>query len=682
MSPLTSQRPVEEIVHLSMLGKGVGELLGKEWLLTNRRGSYAASTVIGCNTSGYHGLLTGSVSPLVNRVVALSGCLETVVCGQQAFQFSTFEFGDKLIPTGYAYLREFWRDTGVHFLYDLNPIEVHKAIYLARESDSVIVEYTFRNVSEPTELLLRPFAALRDFHGLQKSSAKLTCRPFDWGVLVRHEAGGGELLICCPTLRFHSDPQWWFNFTYPVNRARGLDGVEDLWAPGIFRGRITSASRVVFQARFGEHFQPGEGLLLDAESVKADLADHQGEVIRAAGAQSRIEKVLSLAADQFIVTRGDPAAERVSIVAGYPWFADWGRDAFIALPGLLLTTGRHDEARSVLNTFAAAAGEGMIPNVFDDHTGTAHFNSVDASLWFIRAAFKYLDATGDLESFSREMLPAIRWIIESYHNGTRFGIRADSDGLIAAGDPETQLTWMDARYDGITFTPRYGKAVEVNALWHSVLCRMKQLCERQGLPGAGRYAQMAAKVGDSFAKVFWNEERGYLNDTVMLDGSNDTSLRPNQVFAVSLAYGPPLSRQQQRTVVHVVEGELLTPYGLRTLDRHNASYHGRYEGSPRERDEAYHQGTVWPWLMGPFVEAYLKVHDFSVAARRKASQMLEPLVRHATEDGCLGSLCEIFDGDPPHRPVGCFAQAWSVGELFRAYRMTAQPPAAGDLRAK
>jgi predicted glycogen debranching enzyme len=670
MSSLTAQRPGEDIVHLSARGRDIEELLSKEWLLTNHRGSYAASTVVGCNTSGYHGLLIGSVSPLVNRVVALSGCLESVVCGRRVFELSTFEFGDELIPAGYTYLREFWRDSGAHFLYDLDPIEVHKAVYLARESDSVIVEYTFRNVRGPTELLLRPFAALRDFHGLQKSYARLTCRCLDWGVLVRHEAGGGELLMCCPTMPFENDPQWWYNFTYRVNKARGLDGVEDLWTPGVFRGRVNSTSRIVFQARFGERFQPGEGLLLDAEAVKSDLVEHQREVIRSAGDKSRIETVLTLAADQFIVTRGHPAAERTSIVAGYPWFADWGRDAFVALPGLLLATGRHGEARSVLNTFAAAASEGMIPNLFDDRAGTAHFNSVDASLWFIHAAFEYLDATGDMDSFPRELLPVIRWIIDSYHNGTRFGIHADSDGLITAGDYSTQLTWMDARYDGITFTPRHGKAVEINALWHSALSRMSRLCERERLPDAGRYAQMAAHVGDSFPKAFWNEECGCLNDAVLPDGSVDASLRPNQIFAVSLGYGPPLTRRQQRAVVDVVERELLTPYGLRTLDRNNPSYHARYEGSPYDRDEAYHQGTVWPWLIGPFIEAYLRVHDFSPAATRKASQMLEPLVQHVTQDGCLGSLCEIFDADPPHRPAGCFAQAWSIAELNRVHRMT------------
>jgi len=660
----------EEIVRISIPGRALEELLGKEWLLTNQRGSYAASTVLGCNTSGYHGLLIGSLTPPINRTMALSNCLETVTCGSQVFQLSTFEFGDKLIPGGYACLREFWRDDAVHFLYSLNPVEVLKTIRLARDSDTVIVEYTFRNIREPVEFLLRPFVGLRDFHMLQKSDARLTCDDSGSGLLIRHDTPtAGELLLDCPALRFERDAQWWYNFSYRVNRTRGLACAEDLWAPGSFRGQVGSTSHIVFQARFGEHLRPGREPSVDADLVRSELVEHQGDLIRTAKAQSRIDRVLSLAADQFIITRGDAAGERISILAGYPWFADWGRDAFIALPGLLLATGRHEEAKSVLTTFAAAADQGMIPNRFDDRSHTAHFNSVDASLWFIHAAFEYLDATGDLPVFSRELLPVIRWIIDSYHNGTRFNIHADYDGLILAGDSSTQLTWMDAKCGDVTFTPRYGKAVEVNALWHNALCRMSRFCKQKHLPDASRYAQMAAKVGGSFAVAFWNEEQGYLNDTVMPDGSVDASLRPNQILAVSLPYGPPLTRQQQRAVVTVVERELLTPYGLRTLNRQDARYKGRCEGSAYQRDEAYHQGTVWAWLIGPFVEAYLKVRDFSPESRREAAQMLEPLTRHLTQEACLGSISEIFDSDPPHTPRGCPAQAWSVAELIRACRM-------------
>ncbi|MBN1509314.1 MAG: glycogen debranching enzyme family protein [Sedimentisphaerales bacterium] len=660
----------EQIVHVSIPGRALDDLLSKEWLLTNRRGGYAASTIVGCNTSGYHGLLIGSLTPPVNRIMALSTCLETVVCGTQLFQLSTFDFGDKLLPAGHAWLREFWRDTGVHFLYDLHPIEVLKSVHLARDRDAVVVEYMFRSVREPVEFLLRPFVGLRDFHMLQSSQARFACDELDSSLRVRQETPAvGELLLTCPGMQFERDEQWWYNFSYRVNRTRGLASTEDLWAPGFFRGQIGSASHIVFSARFGERLRLGRESSADASIVRSDLVEHQDGLTRIAKAQTRADRALSLAADQFIVTRGDADGERVSIVAGYPWFADWGRDTFIALPGLLLATGRHEEARSVLTTFAAAADQGMIPNRFDDRSETAHFNSVDASLWFIRAAFEYLDATGDLRTFSQELLPVIRWIIDSYQNGTRFDIHADDDGLIAAGDSNTQLTWMDAKYGDVVFTPRWGKAVEVNALWHNALRRMSRFCEQEHLPDASRYTQMAAQVADSFATAFWNEEQGYLNDTVMPDGSVDASLRPNQIFAVSLPYGPPLTRQQQRAVVAVVEQELLTPYGLRTLNRQDARYKGRCEGSAYQRDEAYHQGTVWAWLIGPFIEAYLKVRDSSAESRRQAGRMLDPLMRHLTQDACLGSVSEIFDGDPPHTPRGCPAQAWSVGELIRARKL-------------
>lgn len=666
---LTAQKAnSEEIVRLSIPGRSLDELLNREWLLTNERGGYAGSSVIGCNTSGYHGLLIGAVTPLVNRTMALANCLETVVCGGQVFQLSTFEFGDKLIPSGHSYLREFWRDAGVHFLYNLNPIEVLKSIHLARESDAVVVEYTFRNIREPVEFLLRPFVGLRDFHMLQNSHAKLVCDDVESGLLVRHEGpAAGELLLGCPGMRFERDPQWWYNFNYRINKIRGLAAVEDLWTPGCFRGQIGSTSHVVFSARFGERLR-SETESVDAAIVRSDVVEHQNSLIRVAKSESRIDRALSLAADQFIVARGDASGERISVVAGYPWFADWGRDAFIALPGLLLATGRHDEAKSVLTTFAAAADQGMIPNRFDDRSDAAHFNSVDASLWFVHAAFEYLETTGDLHTFSRELLPVIRWIIDAYHNGTRFNIHADSDGLITAGDSSTQLTWMDAKYGDVTFTPRWGKAVEVNALWHNALARMSRFCLENRLPDAGRYAKMTAKVSVSFARVFWNEERGYLNDTVMPDGP-DASLRPNQILAVSLRNGPPLKRAHQRAVVNVVERELLTPYGLRTLNRQDPRYKSRCAGSAYERDEAYHQGTVWAWLMGPFIEAFLRTRDFSPEARTAAGQRLESLAKHLTQDGCLGSISEVFDGDPPHTPRGCPAQAWSVGEFIRAHKL-------------
>ncbi len=661
----------DEMVRFCLRERRVDALLGCEWLLTNERGSYTSSTVLGCHTSGYHGLLVGSLAPPVNRVMALSTCLETVICGSETFELSTFDFGSKLSPTGYTHLREFWRDTGVHFGYDLGPVQVEKAVYLVRDSDTVLVEYMFRGVQRPLDFILRPFVGLRDFHHLQQATAPLVEQVVDTGVLVRYETPDScRLRMNCAELRYETDPQWWFNFTYRMNTHRGQHDSEDLWTPGFFKGTLRRDCRVVFQAHLGAHDDDAGPAGVDVDGVKNDLARRQMALKRQAAVRDETETTLVLAADQFVVTRRDGENARSTIVAGYPWFADWGRDAFIALPGLLLATGRHEEARSVLRTFAAAVDEGMIPNRFDDRSATAHFNSVDASLWFIHGAFQYMEATGDKSTFLEELLPAIQEIVRAYHHGTRFGIHADTDGLIVAGDSETQLTWMDAQCDGITFTPRCGKTVEVNALWHNALCYLHEFCLHADLMAeAQQYATMGQQVGESFCSAFWNEERGYLNDTIRPDGTIDASLRPNQIFAVSLPYGPPLKRSRQRAIVSVVEKALLTPYGLRTLDRRDASYRSRYEGPQLQRDAAYHQGTVWPYLMGPFVEAYLKMHNFKPAARKEAAEMIGPLLRHLTIDGCLGSIAEVFDGDEPQRPAGCPAQAWSVGEVLRIYHL-------------
>ncbi len=667
----------EEIARVATTGKPIEELLGKEWLLTNERGSFASSTIAACNTSGYHGLLVGSPDPLVRRILALSNCLETVLWNGRRIELSTFEFADRFAPEGYVHLHEFRRDIGAHFVFHTEPADLRKSVYLARTTDTVLVEYTFAEVREPFDFILRPFIGMRDFHMLQRSTAPLVCRIFEATVCIENSAlTGGELRLTCPDLRFQNDPQWWFNFQYRVNEGRGLAHAEDLWAPGLFQGQVNQPGRLVFQACLCE---PGIGLSaawVDPEEIKKDLREHQERLLQRVGAEDKVPRVLCLAADQFVARRQSAVGERTTIVAGFPWFADWGRDTFISLPGLLLVTGRHEEAGSVLRTFAAALDEGMIPNRFDDRTGEAQFNSVDASLWFIHAAFEYLAATGNIDEFSRQLFPAIRTILDAYRAGTRFGIHADADGLITAGDQSTQLTWMDAQCDGIAFTPRGGKAVEINALWHNALRRTQKFCEQRLAEGrtdyrrpATDYRALAERVGHSFCQLFWNARRDYLNDAILPDGTVDTSLRPNQVFAISLPHGPPLTRTQQWSVVNAVEQQLLTPYGPRTLSRRDPAYRGRFEGPLRQRDEAYHQGTVWPYLMGPFIEAYLKVRDYSGQSKSAAARLLRPLLCHLTDDGCLGSVAEVFDGDPVHRPGGCPAQAWSVAELLRIYRI-------------
>jgi predicted glycogen debranching enzyme len=663
----------DKIASLVIKNKTIDELLDYEYLLTNTRGGYSAGTVVGCNTRRYHGLLTGALDPPANRILALSNLLETVIIAGRLHHLSTFEFpgggsedNGKFSPAGYGYIERFTRDAGVHFDYRPDGIEMTKSIYLSRNDDTVLVQYDFKTVEKGFDFILRPFVALRDFHSLQKSYAPLCSAQLDGGLFVCHDVPGScELLISCKQMTYVKDPQWWFNFVYRTDRSRGQDFLEDLWAPGFYRCTINGPGKIVLKASLGNPCDTEQLSRTDIKTVIAKLNKVQQIVLAGVKTKDQMIRTLVLAADQFICRR---QTGRTTVLAGSPWFFDWGRDAFISLPGLLLTTGRYEDARSVLTTFAAAADEGMIPNRFDDRSHTAYFNSIDASLWFINAAFQYLKTTRDEKTFAEQLLPVILQIIESYSSGTRFGIRADSDGLITGGNEDTQLTWMDAKFGGVAFTPRHGKAVEVNALWYNALCQVSKFYAEVDTEKANHFDNLAKTVGRSFIDLFWNDHTGYLNDCVYPDGTIDTSCRCNQILAVSLEFSPLTGRQQSK-IVELVRSELLTPYGLRSLSPKDAKYKGTYSGPQYQRDESYHQGTVWAWLIGPFVEAYLKVNGFSPQSRQKAREFIEPLAEHLTGQACLGSISEIFDGEPPHEPKGCFAQAWSVAELIRAIEL-------------
>jgi predicted glycogen debranching enzyme len=540
------------------------------------------------------------------------------------------------------------------------------------DDDIAVLVYDFTRVKRRSRFIIRPFVGLRDFHSLQKSYAPLDSICLLKSLLVRHDVPGScQLIINSEKMEFTEDKQWWFDFAYRQDKLRGQHYTEDLWTPGFFECLINSPTRIVLQAGL---YGPGKinleplRSICDIKDVRENLIKKQNNVLSAVRNRDKNIKILSLAADQFIVKKQTNHAPRTTILAGFPWFADWGRDAFISMPGLLLATGRQDDAKSLLVTFAQAADEGVIPNRFDDYSGTAYFNSVDASLWFIHAAFQYLDHRGDSESFTRDMLPIIRWIVDSYQKGTRFDIHADEDGLITAGNKDMQLTWMDAKSDGVVFTPRHGKAVEINALWFNALSRLVFFYIDRDGKTAQYYQQIADKVRSSFYKSFWNESLGYLNDCILPDGSIDSTLRPNQIFAVSLPYSA-LMKHQQGMIVKVIEEKLLTPYGLRTLDTENERYKGKYIGLQTERNEAYHQGTVWPYLIGPFIESYLKVNEFSRQSRKNATAFITPLLNYLTDGSCPGNVPEIFDGDEPFESRGCMAQAWNIAELIRAYQL-------------
>ncbi len=566
------------------------------------------------------------------------------------------------------------------FTYAVGPLEVHKRIVMKRGLDQVHLIYELAGeVPQSCCLEVRPFLASRDFHSLRRRNAG---EPFDldttesvvWLRDLRVPEVTLALLAACVrgncAMSFEPLPDWWYNFRYRQEAARGMDFGEDLYTPGVFRFEADGPARVRLSAVFG-----GPSLAEAADLLDPPADDDYVPATREHAIESPDSFLAHLhaAADQFVVARKlADGRDSTTILAGYHWFGDWGRDAFIAMPGLLLLTERFTEALEVLRTFAGAQRDGLIPNRFDDYGGESAYNSVDASLWFIHAADAYLAATRDHRSWTEVLGPTCRRVIAAFSAGTDYDIRVDDDGLVSCGDPTTQITWMDARCGDVVFTPRHGKPVEVNALWYHALCVLGERLAEMDPAGAEQCRQLAERARTAFAETFWNGAQQCLYDVVRPDQAVD-QIRPNQIFAVSLPHSP-LSRHRQKQVVACVRQHLLTPFGLRTLSPVDGAYRGRYRGNPFERDGAYHQGTVWAWLLGPFVEAHLRAHNFSASARRTCRAWLRPMMEHIGQAGA-GTISEIFDGDPPHAPGGCIAQAWSVAEILRAYHLVESEPA-------
>ena len=641
-------------------------LLEKEWLLVNRIGAYSSSSVVGCNTRRYHGLLVAATAPPVGRILALSSMMEQLIVGDQTYDLATNEFFGAFSPRGYVHLREFRNDLAATFVYRIGGIELVKEVLLADAQNAVALRYSLRGASGT--LRLWPFAAMRDFHGLRKvhEPHQMTFTAAQGGVTIQDRMQADHILhVVSHEATFQAKPQWWYRFLYRSEIARGQEGYEDLYTPGFFEYALAGGGSCQVTATLGDPVPLGFNSTLQRRRERIEqLAGSLGE-----GADETCRR-LAVATDTFVAQRNFPNTQSsATIVAGYHWFADWGRDAFVSLPGLLLATGCYDQARQVFQTFAASISDGMIPNRFDDYASTAHYNSIDASLWFIVAAEHYLAATKDTTFWRNVLMPAAESILEAYHAGTQFDIRADADGLLTGGSYGTQLTWMDAKLGGEVITPRHGKAVEVNALWYNAHRIMADRCRGLNDKFAERCTERAELIGPAFARAFWNARLGYLFDCVDYP-QTDGSLRPNQIFAVSLPYSP-ISFPQQQAVVRVVRDKLLTPMGLRTLSPADSRYRRRYGGSWESRDRAYHQGTVWAWLIGPFIEAYLKVEEYKPYAVEQARQWLSAFDGHLAAAG-LGYISEIFDGDGPHDPRGCIAQAWSVAEVLRAKILVAK----------
>ena len=656
--------------------------LGREWLLTNRHGGFASGTVLNCPTRRYHGLLNVPRKAPLGRHVLLANVLDQVTCGDQAVPLSTFEFSGSIHPEGYHWLRTFEynltdADPWVQFTYEHEHFKATRRITLLRDAHVMRLDYTVKaNKDEPIRLDVSPLLALRSIHDLRLQPAEdpwllSEANQMLWAQL-RFAPDVTLAVLADPMdqqahVNFHQQPIWWHNFRYRVELGRGFPGGEDLQNVGTFEA--TGVGEIGFElTAVGMAKSPVEALEI-AEQTRPDASGPRPPAIPMQDDPIRTD--LYAAAEQFVVScQSGGRAGAKTIIAGYPWFTDWGRDAMLSLEGLLLVPGRFEDAREVLCTFAGAQKHGLIPNRFNVDPNACDYNSVDASLWFMHAADAYVRYSDDDATYRKVLLPACRRAVESFVEGTDFDIRVEPDtGLLYCGNEQTQITWMDAKTDGTVFTRRHGAPVEVNALWYSGLCSLRDRTEGIGDPLPKFIAELIAQIEASFEPTFWNADGDYLYDCVRGE-ERDPSLRPNQILAVSLPHSPLRAKAKRLAVVKAVQKHLLTPRGLRTLAPGAPGYHGQYRGTPYERDGAYHTGTVWAWLLGPYVEAYLRVHNWSPKAKAHARGLLEPLLEHMHAEAGMGSISEIFDGDPPHQPRGCYAQAWGVAEVLRAYDLT------------
>ncbi len=645
----------------------------REWLVTNGIGGYASGTIAGGMARRYHGLLIAALQPPVGRTHLVACLDETVRYGSADFELATHRWASGAVePKGFQHIEEFRLDgTTPVWTYALADARLEKRVWMQQGANTTYVQYTLLDGAGPAEMELKALVNYRDFHASTHAG--------DWRMRIeavengaRVEAFDGAVPFYLRSVQASCQPRhvWYRDYFLPAERERGLDDHEDHLFAAEFRAEVRVGKSVTIV------LTTEESAALDGDIAKEQRAAHESAVLNAWYQQNQtIESEspdwlsqLALAADQFIVKRTlleEP--EGRSVIAGYHWFADWGRDTMIALPGLTLTTGRADIARRILLAFARYVDAGMLPNNFPDAGGKPEYNTVDAVLWYIEAARQCLAATGDTHTL-QNLFPVLEGIIDAHVKGTRYQIHVDpADGLLYAGEAGVQLTWMDARIGDRVVTPRTGKAVEINALWINALETMAGFA-RLLKKSSERYEVLARKAKDGFQK-FWNEKQHCCYDVIDSPGiGNDAAIRPNQIFAVSLPLSP-LTPEQQKSVVDLCAERLLTPYGLRSLAPGEPGYQGHYLGAPRERDAAYHQGTVWGWLLGTFVLAHFRVYR-----DRAAAIGFFEAIGSAIRMYGLGTLAEIFEGDPPFTPRGCIAQAWTVGEVLRAFTELARAP--------
>ena len=606
-------------------------------------------TVAGGHTRRYHGLLTAARRPPVDRRQWVNRGVDVVLQDGRRTDLSVQQYPDLLHADGCKVLESFRLDPFPTWVYAWDGGRLEKSLFLRYGEDTVVVSYRLLSGSTAT-LEIRPLLTDRDPHFLGRADGRFDgkTRALERGCRVEGASGGVAMWVS--EGEFQIDPTWYRNQIYSLEEQRGLDKLEDVFSPGVFRLPLTPGRAVRWVASVARETPADEA------GWEEEERDQRRRLARGALVRGPLGAALTAAADQFIVSRGEGA----SVIAGYPWFGDWSRDALAAFPGLFLATGRWAEGPALLDTFARHAHQGLLPNHFPEGDAPAAYNAVDAPLWFVRAVQAYHRATHDDESV-RRWLPVMRDIVDAYQHGTEHGIRMDSDGLIEAPAGERALTWMDAVVEGRPVTPRGGKPVEVQALWYNALQFLVEIQLKWKEPTRG-YDQLAQVAQKSFNEKFWNADGNYLFDVV--DGRHrDARVRPNALFALAFPY-EVLEEKHFKPVLDTATRELLTPFGLRSLARTSPEYRAACVGGPADRDTAYHQGTVWPWLLGAYMTATVKAQGATEDTKAHLRGLLKPFLSHLTVAG-LGQVSEIFDGDAPHAPRGCPAQAWSVGELLR-----------------
>lgn len=638
-----------------------------EWLETNGLGGWASSSITGAHTRRYHGLLVAATVPPAERMALVSKLDETIVINDVRIELGSNLYRDNVVaPSGHKYISKFMKGLFPEWLYKAAGVQLKKTITMVREENTTLIIYEVLKSPGAFTLELQPFLSVRGYHSLAHANNSI-----HWDTHFENDTfhnqpydGAPAIFIKIPGSTYQRHPNWYLHFNYAQEQYRGLDFEEDLFTHGHFSVMLKQGDKlgIIISTE-----NPGNK---DALNLFAKEVVRKQLLLKDEPKDETLQHLL-LAADQFIVDRsfssptgGGREGALKTVIAGYHWFADWGRDTMISLPGLCLATGRFDDAKKILSAFAQSVSMGMLPNRFQDNGEAPEYNNVDGTLWYFIAVYKYLQATGDKKFVLKDILPVLKEIIEWHYKGTRYSIHVAEDGLLYSGEAGVQLTWMDAKVGDWVVTPRTGKAVEIQALWYNALCIYAELLQLNKEKSAAKtFTEKAVKVKDSFGQQFWNAEAGYLYD-VISDVEKDQSFRPNQLFAINLPFAL-IEGKQAKSVLKAVKEKLYTPVGLLSLPADDTRFVGVYGGNAMQRDGAYHQGTVWSWLLGAYVDAIMKVNGDK--GKSQGQKIIKTFKYHLSE-GCIGSVSEIFDGNAPHHPRGCIAQAWGVAELLRVIK--------------